>query len=313
MTKVAEKSSFWRVKHNDKALSGIEVLDAKGKLINFIVINHDEILDCAEVKPHRVTIELDENSKPLLPRPQKFDVRIQKQQSKSKKKKKNKSKKIKSNRNPSSVNNADARPSHSHAHIQQSGLQSNLPTQLRSKSKSKSSKSKKSKKSNKTKSQPSLPPLEQQQQQLQQSQLKQERLSPLPQPELQSRLELVHVPLPPLPDTIPSTSGAQSTIIPPNSKKPIVTSIRDLTKQEAIREVVDPKELKLLLKSTPPGGQITLPNGTIFRKSRRGGARAGAGRKRSKPSEGEESNQSHEQGELLVQAAQQNFSPSSLD
>lgn len=46
---------------------------------------------------------------------------------------------------------------------------------------------------------------------------------------------------------------------------------------------IDPKEVKLLLKSAPPGACVILADGTVVKKSRRGGARAGAGRKRSRP------------------------------
>lgn len=72
-------------------------------------------------------------------------------------------------------------------------------------------------------------------------------------------------------EPIPSTSGK------------VLTSMKELVKHNPLLSSIDTKEVKMLLKSAPPGASIVLPNGTVIRKSRRGGARAGAGRKRSRP------------------------------
>lgn len=75
------------------------------------------------------------------------------------------------------------------------------------------------------------------------------------------------------------TSGA-----PPPPNKKVVTSVKELFKHNPNLSVaVQPKRIKMLLKDAPPGATIEMPDGTVLKKSRRGGARAGAGRKRSRP------------------------------
>lgn len=74
MTKQTKKCS-WEDNYNNKLLSGIEVKDKDGKLVNFIMINHDEVLE--KDTTHRIVISLDENSKPLLPPAQTFEEVIQ--------------------------------------------------------------------------------------------------------------------------------------------------------------------------------------------------------------------------------------------
>lgn len=81
-----------------------------------------------------------------------------------------------------------------------------------------------------------------------------------------------------------SNSADTSNLVPaaPNGK--VVTSVKELYKQNPrLSEMVEAKKIKLLLKDAPPGAHIVMPDGTVLKKSRRGGARAGAGRKRSRP------------------------------
>lgn len=85
--------------------------------------------------------------------------------------------------------------------------------------------------------------------------------------------------------------------------KKVVTSIKALCKQNSSLADVDPKEVKMLLKSAEPGTSIVLPNGTVIKKSRRGGARAGAGRKRTKPTPGSPA-------DSMTQARSPNHTPS---
>lgn len=84
------------------------------------------------------------------------------------------------------------------------------------------------------------------------------------------------------PKPVGSRSKKKKVSNAPEGKK-MVTSIKALCKQSPSFNDVDPKEVKMLLKSAEPGTSIVLPNGTVIKKSRRGGARVGAGRKRTKP------------------------------
>jgi hypothetical protein len=63
----------------------------------------------------------------------------------------------------------------------------------------------------------------------------------------------------------------------------MISSMKELARQNPSLGSMDKKEIKRLLKSAPPGAALVLSNGTVIKKSRRGGARAGAGRKRSRP------------------------------
>lgn len=68
----------------------------------------------------------------------------------------------------------------------------------------------------------------------------------------------------------------------PASVGKVVTSLKELKNNPMLGEA-EAKHIKMHLKSLPPGSAIVLSNGTVIKKSRRGGARVGAGRKRSRP------------------------------
>lgn len=260
MTKDPGKST-WEDSYNNKSLSGIEFKDKNGKLVNFIVIKHDEIL---KNRTHRITIRLDENAKPILPPPRTFEEIIQA---------KRRQQAILYGSGSSSnatLSERTARRVAAAARQAVSAAAANLTRRSGTTTASSHRRpanpnrnSNKSRSKSKSKS----------------------RKKPRPTPQPSS------------PERVPSTSKATTTlkteksepeqnysVQPPSGpSNQVFTSLKDLNKYNPLFNSVDTKEVKILLKSAPPGASIILPNGTVIKKSRRGGARAGAGRKRSRP------------------------------
>lgn len=83
--------------------------------------------------------------------------------------------------------------------------------------------------------------------------------------------------------TAPGSSPVKANISPEKLAEAKTISLKALDKKKELGNGVDPKIAKALLRSAPAGATVALPDGTLVKKSRRGGARAGAGRKRSRP------------------------------
>lgn len=256
MTKEPDRS-VWEDSYNNKALSGIEFKDHNGKLVNFIVVKHDEILE--KNRPHRITIRLNENAEPILPPPRTFEEIIQ-----AKRRQQmilygsgSSSSAALSERVRRVAAAARQRVSAAAANVSRRSIASNrrCVNPIRSTNRNRSRTKSRSRK--------------------------------------KARPALVSSP-----DGIPSTSKTTTAPINPETHEPeqndpaepspgtssqVFTSLKDLNKFNPLFKSVDTKEVKLLLKSAPPGASIVLPNGTVIKKSRRGGARVGAGRKRSRP------------------------------
>lgn len=244
MTKEPERAN-WESNYSNKKLSGIEVKDKDGILVNFVTIKHDEILD--NNTPHRITINLDENEKPRLPPRQTFDEIIQakrRQQMLLYGSGSSNSGALLSDRTARRVA-AAARQTASAASLSRRSM-----TGISRRTSSNRNRSRSRKKPRRI-IKSSLDPAER---------------IPTVTPK-----KVVAEPPENVDEPTPGTSAQ------------VITSMKDLNKQNAMFKSVDPKEVKLLLKSALPGSSIVLPNGTVIKKSRRGGARAGAGRKRSRP------------------------------
>lgn len=65
-----------------------------------------------------------------------------------------------------------------------------------------------------------------------------------------------------------------------SSSKSGSISLKTSDQKKKFYNKVDPKIAKALIRSAPAGSTVTLPDGTLIKKSRRGGARPGAGRRR---------------------------------
>lgn len=296
MTKEPDKSN-WEMNYNNKSISGIEVRDKNGKLINFITIKHDEVLE--NKTPHRITIKLNENSEPLLPPPQTFEEIIQakrrQQQLLYNHASSSASNATLSNRTARRVATAARQTVSAAVALGRRGISgTNSRTLPRSNLRGSSNRGRSNRRSKK-KVKPTLSSIEtplqthntitqQQQQQQQQFPVNiQPKVPPITISTNHSKNrtpEVIHHRSNSFEPT-PSTSTASVGV-------GLVTSMKDLNKNNPLLHSVDPKEVKLLLKSAPPGASVVLPNGTVIKKSRRGGARAGAGRKRSRPLPGQD-------------------------
>lgn len=287
MTKESEKN-LWEANYRDQTVSGIEIRDKNDRLVHFIAIKHKEVLK--DDPPHRITIKLNENSEPILPAPQTFEEKIQakrRQQmiSYGPSSSSNQMLSIRSSRSIAASRRALAASSLTRRPV--ANLSRARPTSRRTKS-SRSSRSSSSRRSRK-KAKPavrnapdegtsqtfddSIPEADEQQQQ-------QQTKTPEPVPNIPKKI--ARSPTQNSQNSQNSSSSIESNAGP--SARVMVASLKDLKKSGSlITESLDPKEVKLMLKSAPPGSSIVLPNGCVIKKSRRGGARVGAGRKRSRP------------------------------
>lgn len=284
-------NSVWETNYNNKLTSGIEVKDKNGNLVNFITIKHDDVLD--NKTPHRITISLNENSEPLLPPPETCGARHRHRRQLC-------DDLTSASCSPNGIltdgattrDAPVARSAPLSRRVIPGGGRRSLP---RSNIRSSSSRSKK--KSSKKRAKPTLaepqtpatifeqatPP------RLEES-VTAPVITPAPSP-AQPKIPPIKISAltpkkkaSPIIDLQPDTfEPTPSTSNGPQQPKSYLTSMKDLNKNNPLFKSIDPKEVKLLLKSAAPGAQVVLPNGTVIRKSRRGGARAGAGRKRSRP------------------------------
>lgn len=306
MTKKITESD-WVSDHDNKSLSGIEIRDGSGKLINFITIKHDEILKGEA--PHRISITLNENGQPLLPPPRSYLEIIRPGSSSAKA-----TLSASASARQTSVASRQTAPTTattSSDKTRQNGLTPTASSSTPNRSRSGGSSSK-SKKKSKKKTPTPKPNVVEASVNICESSCQPTSLPKTPSP--------VHTPLP-SETTQAASNSAPKTSSPPNQKvlplsssieqvttlaeptqpnkelapspsfslgnKPIVTSLKDLNKNHPLFKSIDPKEVKLKLKSASPGASIELSNGIVIKKSRRGGARVGAGRKRSRPIPGE--------------------------
>lgn len=306
MTKEPDKSS-WENNYNNKSISGIEVRNKSGKLVNFITIKHDEILE--NKVPHRITIKLNENAEPVLPPPQTFEEIIQ-----AKRRQQmllygsgSSSGAILSDRRARQASAAARQIATAAASSSRSRSLTSLTNSSRSNRSNISRRRSGGSSSRRRSSKKKVPPPKQTN--VPTSAPAQEPLTPTistpaaktPSPPKSSQATSGSTKKSPSSSqkaSSPSTSANRLSTVesaedkvtqptdepkPGSSHKPLITSLKDLHKDHPLFKTVDPKEVKFLLKLTEPGALVELPDGTIIRKSRRGGARAGAGRKRSRP------------------------------
>lgn len=284
MTKELAKSN-WEMNYNNKSISGIEVRDKNGKLVNFITIKHDEVLE--NKVPHRITIKLNENSEPLLPPPLTFEEIIQakrrQQQLLYNHANSTTTNSTLSTRTARRVATAARQTVSAAVALSRRGIPSSTRRRLpRSTLRGTSARGRTKKSRRKTK------PTQDGALEIQQPTIKQE--IPTIQPKVPPITISTNHSKNRIPEVIHHYQNQQNSFepTPSTSTGSIITSMRDLNKNNPLLESVDPKEVKHLLKAAPPGASVILPNGTVIKKSRRGGARAGAGRKRSRPLPGQD-------------------------
>lgn len=294
MSEISEASECdWRENHANKSLSGIEFRKVKtNELVNFITIKHDEILE--RMSSFRVAIIVSEDDNTFtLPQKQTFEEMIQ-------------AKRRQQmllygaggfTANTSALSERAARRVAAMARRQSSlnvainrqsarNLNSTTSPAIRSRKSSKSSRNRSSKKSSSSKTSSKL------------KSVPSKTAAPKPM-------------LKPTDPNVPSTSGtSKSSNVTPvvlnasddslasdASNTKMITSMKELARQNPMLGATDKKQIRSMLRSAAPGASIVLSNGTVIKKSRRGGARAGAGRKRNRPaSTGQPgaSNSSHE-------------------
>lgn len=292
MTKDSSCNKNWESNYSNKLLSGIEIRNNKGKLVNFIIIKHDEILD--NKQSHRISINLNENSEPLLPEPQTFEQMIQ------------------AKRRQQNILFAQSKDSHHHRIQHHSSTKTNRPTTssvltsannrtIRRTATRRSvtnaiSRARKTLKNKRIASS------------VVSGQVLVGKKRKIPKSTLNTfanqKPSTSSGTIATLSTTNPSTSAGsmnkikkgkiekKSKELKASSKNGSLsatstagqsTSSGIVSSKKIAETEMDPKELKLILKATPPGATVVLPSGLVIRKSRRGGARAGAGRKRSRP------------------------------
>lgn len=278
--KSASKCS-WQENHANKALSGIEFRRGKSnELVNFITIKHDEILDPASSFRIAIIVDDEDNTFKLPPK-QTFEEMIQA---------KRRQQMLLYGAgnfatNTSALSERAARRVAAMARRQSSlnvainrqnsrNLDSNTCPNIRSRKSSKSSRSKSSKRPSSARA-PTV-----------------QKSSPTTKTvNLKTTPKLID-------PNVPSTSEASRSLAAApvilnasddsltsetNSSK-LITSMKELARQNPTLGPTDKKQIRTLLRSAAPGASIVLANGTVIKKSRRGGARAGAGRKRNRPS-----------------------------
>lgn len=243
MTKEPDKH-VWESNYHNKSINGIEVTDKNGKVVHFIAIHHNEALH--DIKSHRVTIKLDENDHPMLPAPRTFEEIIQ------------------AKRRQQMLLYGSGATSSSTTHSRSLKDISGHRTAAAAASSTAHSRSTKETSGHKSGASGS-------------STAHSRTIKDIPTAHksggvtssaAQSRA----------PKAQPDTPGHKSGPISPTANQS--ATLKD---SPGSSSSLDPKEVKKILKSAPPGASIVLPNGTVIKKSRRGGARAGAGRKRSRP------------------------------
>lgn len=336
MTKEPDKCN-WLNNYNNKALSGIEIREKSGKLVNFITIKHDEVLE--KKASHRIAIKISEDGKPILPPAQTFEEIIQA-------KRRHQMLLYGSGNSSSATIISDrtarrvaARPPVSATNLSRRSHRPARISRRPSASRSRSSRSRSRRKI--TKPEPTTiqeedgddvgegdgeeadgEEVEPQNNNNNSNNGQFESVNVAHQPKA---TEPVREPTPaPTPASEPTTTAPPTTSVYataagpimlsndpiPSTSGPVVTSMRELYKHNPLFSSVDPKEVKLLLKTAAPGASIILPNGTVIKKSRRGGARAGAGRKRSRPLPGAQQTSPPRQSASIQQAISTNNSSS---
>lgn len=281
MTKEPDKYA-WETNYHNKSISGIEVKDKNGRVVHFIAIYHNETLH--DIKQHRVTIRLDENGQPMLPPPQTFEEIIQ-----AKRRQQMllygsgaTSTNTTTNQTTNGTNaarRAAAATKRAKANLNRRSVPTIPAPQPAPSSTRRSVPGGDSKRSHSKKKASKATP-RQRPQPASKVQLSENTLADSFQCEesLANTSFDAHTN-----STVSDTISVVEQPIPSSSAKPVVTSMKDLNKNNPLLSSMDPKEVKQMVRSAPPGTSIVLPNGTVIRKSRRGGARAGAGRKRSRP------------------------------
>lgn len=273
------KKCSWQENHANKSLSGIEFRKAKtNELVNFITIKHDEILE--QSSSFRIAIIVnDEDNTFMLPPKQTFEEMIQA---------KRRQQMLLYGAggctpNPSALSERAARRVAAMARRQSSlnsaisrqstrNLNNTVGPTVRPRKSSKSSRNRSSKRSSSSKSSPTKS-----------GSAKSSGSKTTPGLDELDR---------------PSTSGtsrapevapivmntSDDSIKSESSNNKTITSMKELARQIPALGATDKKQIKSLLRSAAPGASIVLSNGTVIKKSRRGGARKGAGRKRNRPS-----------------------------
>lgn len=233
--------------YTNKSVSGVEIHD-RGKVVKFIAILHDETL--GNIKPFRVSMGLDKHGLPKFPPKQTFDEIIQA---------KRRQQMLLYGPAAATKRIKSVAPDPAPAPRASTGTRTEAIA---------APEREPSKKSH-PKKQSVLPP--------------QQAADPVPS--TSSSNETVVSPAKDLvKNSSPKKQSAPASPAPSvgASSEAIVTSMKDLNKNNPLMKHLDPKEIKQMVRQAPPGTSIVLPNGTVIKKSRRGGARAGAGRKRSR-------------------------------
>lgn len=306
MTREGDRREFWERNYSDKSLSGIEFRDKNDRIVHFIAIKHKEVLN--NEPPHRITIKMNENNEPIMPVPQTFEEKME-----AKRRAQmlpNPVTKVATSNTTSSSSNTQGTSTTERAARRIVDMRRRrhpislapqckvLPSymypphmrpNLRATTKrTKLQKGKRGKKKVKV-SQRNAP-------------VRNIMLEPTTtSPEFSHTLQAGTSTATATASTsttktkkISRTSSYNSEPTPSTSSLSPV-SLKELKKSGLHNESLDIKEVKLMLKSAPPGGHVVLPNGIVIKKSRRGGARIGAGRKRSRPRAGNENGKGTQQ------------------
>ena len=269
----SKNSISWQENYANEMLSGIEFRNEKSnEVVRFITIRHNEILDSKTA--FRIAIKVDEEGTFTLPPKQTFEEMIQAKRRQQMLLYGPGNSTILSDRAARRVAAAARRQSALTAAInrQQSSEQPRSaappPPVPRSSRPSKSKRKSGSKKPKVTKeSNPTIKPIES------------FDTSDSPPKQLAKKVDIQIEPVQVLEPTI-ETSNEPA----PSTSGKVVTSIKQLVKHNPnLNSLGINMSMKALLKSVPAGSCVLLPDGTVLKKSRRGGARAGAGRKRSRP------------------------------
>lgn len=247
----------WQVNYDNPSLSGIELRDAENNLISFITIKYDFDTGCGA---HRIVVPVNKKLEPIFPKERTFEERIQ-----------------------------DKRR-----------LQSKSVVGLSTTSSARRSQAYRRRKANERLLKSNAIPTQEVQSEL--NDIPAEVVAPakcVDEPEEPIEIEEVNT------TAIASDSstvmdcvdGPQAEILPQSSKliervdeleagpsRVDNPSVKDFerSRRSDPKKLPNTASLKYLLKQVSPGSKITLADGTVIKKSRRGGARAGAGRKRTR-------------------------------
>lgn len=311
----------WETNYNNSNLSGIEFKDSSGKVVHFITIenNYETNLDYSTIsrrteqrrnvdnnnkrKPFRTSFELDSNGMPILPAKKTFEELIQE---------KRRQQAILYASATSSSGNATSNDNHDPNVMSANNLRRSTTLTHRrainavrrlakassrraratvnNKQAAGSTRKRASTSRRRTTATRSRPRTGTASSRPNARNMASGQMLPIRQP-------IPHTSIPPAPVLVAQSSASQCshnqsqmqaapTLSPATpSQQAKTVSMKALNSSTLPLPIfgVDPRVVQALLKQAPAGATITLPNGHLVKKSKRGGARAGAGRKRSRP------------------------------